>query len=69
MELAKSDEMALMTANRTSIGLYPPTEWDELVQKAFMDVAPKGLGTVQAAMCGTCAIEGAYKFAFMAKGG
>ena len=32
-----------------------------------MDVAPPGLDNVQAAMCGSCAVEGAFKFAFMAR--
>jgi len=31
-----------------------------------MDVAPKGLKYVSAMMCGTCANEGSYKFAFAA---
>ena len=32
-----------------------------------MDVAPAGLSNVQATMCGSCAVEGAFKFAFMAR--
>ena len=59
--------MAVLNTNRTALGLYPPKDWDELVQKAFMDVAPAGMGSVQATMCGSCAVEGTYKFAFMAR--
>jgi len=62
-----SKRMAHLVTNRTALGLYPPKEWDSIVQKAFMDVAPTGLNTVQATMCGSCAVEGAYKFAFMAR--
>jgi len=32
-----------------------------------MDVAPAGLPNVQATMCGSCAVEGTFKFAFMAR--
>lgn len=32
-----------------------------------MDVAPEGLDNVQATMCGSCAVEGTFKFAFMAR--
>mmetsp|Transcript_15970 Transcript_15970/g.20191 ORF Transcript_15970/g.20191 Transcript_15970/m.20191 type:complete len:92 (-) Transcript_15970:1087-1362(-) len=67
LELAQSKRMATLTTNRTALGLYPPKDWDDLVQKAFMDVAPEGMGNVQATMCGSCAVEGTYKFAFMAR--
>ena len=67
LELAQSKEMAHLMCNRTALGLYPPTQWIDLVQRAFMDVAPPGLDNVQAAMCGSCAVEGAFKFAFMAR--
>lgn len=67
LELAMSKQMATLTTNRTALGLYPPKEWDSLIQRAFMDVAPAGLGSVQATMCGSCAVEGTYKFAFMAR--
>ena len=59
--------MAHVMTNRTALGLYPPREWDDLVQRAFMDVAPPGMENVQATMCGSCAVEGTFKFAFMAR--
>ena len=46
LELAMSKQMAVLNTNRTALGLYPPREWTEIVQKAFMDVAPKGMGNV-----------------------
>jgi len=36
-----------------------------MFEDAFMSVAPKGLSRVSAMMCGTCAVEGAFKTAFM----
>ena len=67
LELSQSKKMAHLMTNRTALGLYPPKDWNELVQGAFMDVAPKGMDTVQATMCGSCAVEGTFKFAFMAR--
>ena len=67
LELAQSKRMAHLMTNRTALGLYPPRDWNELVQGAFMDVAPEGLDNVQATMCGSCAVEGTFKFAFMAR--
>ena len=66
LELSQSKQMAHLITNRTALGLYPPKDWDNTVQRAFMDVAPEGLDLVQATMCGSCAVEGTFKFAFMA---
>jgi len=46
LELCQSKKMAHLMTNRTALGLYPPREWDDLVDRAFMDVAPEGLGNV-----------------------
>ena len=46
LELAQSKRMATLTTNRTALGLYPPKDWDEMVQKAFIDVAPPGMTNV-----------------------
>ena len=46
IELAQSKRMATLTTNRTALGLYPPKDWSDLIQKAFVDVAPAGLGSV-----------------------
>jgi 4-aminobutyrate aminotransferase / (S)-3-amino-2-methylpropionate transaminase len=65
-KLAKSDEMAHYLSNRTSLGLYPPKNWPNLLQRAYKNVAPKGFNYVTTTMCGSCAVEGAMKYAFMA---
>ena len=67
LELTQSKEMTHYIANRPALGLYPPKNWETLIQKAFMDVAPPGLNNVQSTMCGSCAVEGAFKFAFMGR--
>lgn len=53
--------MTKVVATRTGMGLNPPKEFQEIAQKAFMDVAPEGLDNFTAAMCGSCAVEAAYK--------
>ena len=53
-------------ATRTGMGVYPPKEYPEIVKKAFMDVAPKGMTRFSGAMCGTCSVEGAFKHVFIA---
>lgn len=37
----------------------------EILQEAFIDVAPKGLDMVAPAICGSCAVESAWKFAII----
>ena len=46
LELAKSKQMAHYLANRPALGLYPPKDWENLIEKAFMDVAPPGMSNV-----------------------
>ena len=46
LEVAKSQEMANFLANRPALGLYPPKNWDSLIERAFMSVAPAGLTNV-----------------------
>ena len=57
--------MQLAVATRTGIGINPLKEQHQLNKEAFMDVAPPGMDRVTAAMCGTCANEGAYKVAMI----
>ena len=67
LALAKSDEMAHLIANRTSLGLYPPKNWPDLLERAYANVAPKGFTYVTTTMCGSCSVEGSFKYAFMAR--
>ena len=65
LKTASSDLVASMLATRTGLGINPPVQYADIVQKAFMDVAPKGMTRVNGAMCGTCSVEGAYKIAMI----
>ena len=62
---ADTDLMQMAVATRTGLGINPMKEQGEINQEAFMSVAPPGMERVTAAMCGTCANEGAYKVAMM----
>ncbi len=67
MLAAADDELMQRTlATRTGVGIFPIKEQQQLNEEAFMAVAPPGMERVTAAMCGTCANEGAYKIAMMA---
>lgn len=66
LEMARSELFARMAVNRMALGVFPPKEWQQLVQEGFLSVAPKGLDQVFTAMCGSCANETAFKAAFMA---
>ena len=66
--LLKATKQPLMKhylATRTGLGVYPPMEYQEIVERAFMDIAPKGMTRVSGAMCGTCSVEGALKLAYI----
>lgn len=49
--------------HRPALGLLPPHDWPQLVQKTLLSVAPRGLKQVQTMMCGSCSNENAYKAA------
>lgn len=51
---AKSDLATKMLANRTGLGVFPPTELADLLDRAFLRVAPKGMGPVGGGRWGRC---------------
>ena len=65
LEASRSDLMKAVLATRTGIGINPPMEYEQIMEQAFMDVAPRGMTRVCGAMCGTCSVEAAFKLAFI----
>ena len=63
---SSSDIMKQVLTLRTGLSVYPPMEYLEIAQKAFMDVAPKGMTRVGGTMCGTCSVEASFKHAMIA---
>ena len=66
IEASKSDLMRQVLVTRTGIGINPPMEYEQILDQAFMDVAPTGMTRVCGAMCGTCSVEAAFKLSFIA---
>ncbi|KAI9254798.1 4-aminobutyrate aminotransferase [Sporodiniella umbellata] len=67
LELAKQPRFQTALSNRPALGVNPNLDWIDIVEDAFMKVAPKGMDEVFTVMCGSCANENAYKTAFMYK--
>lgn len=65
LEASRSDLMRQVLAVRTGIGINPPMEYEQILEQAFMDVAPRGMTRVCGAMCGTCSVEAAFKLALI----
>ncbi|KAL8286893.1 hypothetical protein RQP46_003899 [Phenoliferia psychrophenolica] len=66
LALAKSDEFGIAAMNRPALGMFPSADWSETINSGLLSVAPKGLPDLFTQMCGSCAVEGALKAAFMA---
>ena len=65
--LAKTQDVAVQhqMVTRAGIGVHPEKNYIDVCKRAFIDVAPKGLNKVITQMCGSCANEAAFKYAFM----
>lgn len=66
--LAKSEDFAIAAMNRPALGVFPPTQWRDILASGLLKetVRPKGLTQIFTANCGSTANESAYKAAFMA---
>ncbi|KAJ2523657.1 hypothetical protein GGI11_001351 [Coemansia sp. RSA 2049] len=62
---AKSDQMATTLANRPALGVFPSTDWAQLLEDSFMRVRPPGMDMVFTTAHGSDANELAYKAAFL----
>lgn len=54
-----------MLAQRPCLGMLPPEDWADRVQRTLMKVAPPGMTEVSTMMCGSCSNENAMKAAFI----
>eukprot|EP01080_Neovahlkampfia_damariscottae_P005654 gene5654-9470_t len=64
IDLAKSDRFVEAVVNRPAIGVFPPSYWNELLEKSLMSVAPRGLTNLFTLASGAEAVEFAYKAVF-----
>jgi len=65
LEACATPEFARIASNRTALGINPPSDYPDLLQKAFIDVAPPGFEHMIFAMCGSCSVELAFKHAMI----
>ncbi|KAK3728626.1 hypothetical protein QZH41_011700 [Actinostola sp. cb2023] len=63
--LRNDSELIVSIANRSALGLLPPTTFPANLKDSVLKVAPKGLSEVTTMACGTCANENALKSAFI----
>lgn len=66
VKLAKSDEFVTAAINRPALGVFPNVQWGQVIKEGLGSVIPAGLDQVFTSQCGSCAVEGALKAAFMA---
>jgi 4-aminobutyrate aminotransferase/(S)-3-amino-2-methylpropionate transaminase len=54
-----------MLVQRPCLGMLPPEDWADRIQRTLMKVAPSGMTEVSTMMCGSCSNENAMKAAFI----
>nr|CAD2172161.1 unnamed protein product [Meloidogyne enterolobii] len=65
IETARENRFLTCSVSRPALGGYPRTDFVQILKNSLGQVAPKGLGHVQAMLCGTSANENAIKTAFI----
>ena len=60
-EFAKSDLISRHLSTRISLNEHVTEDYQMLLQKAYMNIAPRGMNSIFGAICGTCSVEGAIK--------
>jgi 4-aminobutyrate aminotransferase/(S)-3-amino-2-methylpropionate transaminase len=65
LEAWRSGKLDWAAGFRPALGVAPPVEWVELVEKTFMRIAPRGLTGLFTCTSGAEAIENAIKAAFV----
>lgn len=63
MDCIADPEVLKMIVSRSSMGLFPPKNLIDLLEKP-LSIKPPGMDHIQTLMCGSCTIENAFKTAF-----
>jgi 4-aminobutyrate aminotransferase/(S)-3-amino-2-methylpropionate transaminase len=61
-----SDEAAKLLAQRPCLGMMPPVDWPERLNRVISKAAPPGMDHLVTMLCGSSAIENAFKAAMIA---
>uniref|UniRef100_F6SUM0 4-aminobutyrate aminotransferase, mitochondrial n=1 Tax=Ciona intestinalis TaxID=7719 RepID=F6SUM0_CIOIN len=65
LDLCKTPAFQSTVLNRPALGIFPGTDFPQLIQDTLLKVAPPGLNQAVTMACGSCANENAYKVVFM----
>ncbi|KAK0398485.1 hypothetical protein QR680_002614 [Steinernema hermaphroditum] len=65
VKCASDPRLITSIVSRPALGSFPRHDFPDMIQKALISVAPKGLKSVQTMLCGTSANENALKTAFI----
>ena len=60
-EFAQSDLISRHLSTRMALNEHVTEDYNTLLKKAFMNVAPRGMNTIFGTLCGTCSVECAIK--------
>lgn len=61
LEAVKNPANIESFVNRPALGIFPPTDFVNKLQKSLMSIAPPGLKEIQTMACGSCSNENAFK--------
>ncbi|XP_065066407.1 4-aminobutyrate aminotransferase, mitochondrial-like [Rhopilema esculentum] len=65
IEAASLPSFTTMVVNRSALGVSPPKAHMSNIEESILKVAPAGLDHAQTMACGSCALENAFKAAFI----
>eukprot|EP00320_Phaeocystis_rex_P003125 CAMPEP_0119057850 /NCGR_PEP_ID=MMETSP1178-20130426/2230_1 /TAXON_ID=33656 /ORGANISM="unid sp, Strain CCMP2000" /LENGTH=513 /DNA_ID=CAMNT_0007038715 /DNA_START=104 /DNA_END=1645 /DNA_ORIENTATION=- len=66
LEAMSTPEAAQLLAQRPALGMMPPHDWPQKLQKVVARAAPPGMTNLVTMLCGSSANENAYKAAMIA---
>jgi 4-aminobutyrate aminotransferase/(S)-3-amino-2-methylpropionate transaminase len=64
-KFAESELISRHLSTRLALSAHVTEDYQELVMRAFLNIAPRGMGSFYPANCGTCSNEIAFKLSFM----
>jgi 4-aminobutyrate aminotransferase/(S)-3-amino-2-methylpropionate transaminase len=65
VEFANSDTVSKHLTTRLALGEHLSEDYQDLLYKAYLNIAPRGMTSFYAANCGTCSNEIAFKLSFL----
>lgn len=66
LDAMRSEEAAKMLAQRPCLGMMPPADWPQRLERVIAQAAPPGLDQLVTMLCGSSAVENAFKASMIA---